>query len=198
MKLIEEVRNIETESVKNKDWYYYGIFKDNYESILQNGIECQKSYGDHNGESKYYVSVYKERINDVGVNVSDIYYFLEKHYPMFVLDHIHPIPCICNSKFEIFEDTIIPLRRSFSYDEYQVFWKIKPEKIIGLECALLNWSRSYPSEFKKRIEKVQEILMCMKSLGIDFLPVYDNSIRREDKTEEVDKEGLIYLCRNLK
>lgn len=196
MNLIQEIRDIETKCVKNKDWYYHEITKGDYKNILQNGLECQFCCEEYNGEDKYYISVYKERIENGSVNVADYYYSLERCNPLAVIGDIHAIPCNDNPKYNIFKDTILPLRYSCFYDEYQVFWKIKPEKIIGLECALLNWSKNYSRYFLEKIDQVKEIIRYMESLGID-LPIYDNSLKLENETLEVDKEGLLYLSRKL-
>lgn len=188
-----EIEKIETgRFVKNLDWFYHGFDFGNITAILNKGILAKK-YLDFptpnfglNG--KHYISVSKD------MNVSGgAFNRYKQSGPLMILDNIKALKCKYKKLYYPFRLTAFPFRYTEWTDEYQVYSKILPDKFVGIECMVYDWTKENNLFLLKRFRSMLEV---MQSLGVK-LPIYDFS--REDSCviHEVDQEAFLELSKCL-
>ena len=190
---LKDIEQIEKEVIKNPDWYYHGYDFASTSDILKEGILARKylSCLDEDGlNGKHYVSVAK----DVeGKNKALTRY---KHQgPLAILnENLKVIECKHSKFYELFRYTMLPLRYTHWSDEYQVFSKIKPNKIIGFECMAYLWAKEGNIALLRRLRTMIE---TMQKLDCD-LPMYDFSRQEGNDVHELDKKGYLEVTKSLK
>ena len=184
-----KIKKIETKTInKNPDWFYHGCDFGNIPNILKDGILAKK-YLDYpcpnfglNG--KYYISVAKD--TNLSDNALDQYKYKG---PLVVMDNLKVIKCKESKLYKLFINTQIPLRYTVWSDEYQVFSKITPDKIIAIECMAYEWTKHGNILMLKRLRKMIEVMNSLNSK----LPIYDYSREENGIVHELDKEAYLKL-----
>ncbi len=189
--LIKEnkIKNIETKTIpKNPDWFYHGCDFGNVPNILEKGVLAKKLLNEKNLNyglnGKYYISVAKD--TNLPNNALDEYKY---NGPLVVMDGLKVIKCKESKLYKLFRYTPIPLRYTVWPDEYQVYSKITPDKIIAIECMAYEWMENRNIFLLKRLRKMIEV---MNSLNCD-LPIYDYSREENGIVHELDKEAYLEL-----
>lgn len=181
------IEDIEKTSYVNLDWYYHAFrYSDNdFTDIIENGILCNKLQGrqpdGYNG--KYYISLYKYVETPAFASAYQVY----RNTASIIVDGINPILCRKTPFYGIFENSILPFRTSSFEDEYQQFWRIDPERYIGIRVPLLNW---YKKGLRSYLENVREMIWLMKEHGVE-LPIYDFSRFDGGEAHVVDQDGYL-------
>ncbi len=188
-----EVEKIETNFVKNSEWFYHGYDFCFTEDIIKKGILARKylSCPDEDGlNGKHYVSIAK----DIEGEKKALTRY--KHQgPLAIMDEsLKVIECKQSKFYELFRYTRLPFRYTEWSDEYQVYSKIKPNKIIGFECMAYLWAKEGNIALLRRLRMMIEI---MQKLNCD-LPIYDFSRQEGDNVHELDKEAYLELSKTLK
>lgn len=188
-----EIEKIEKSFVKNPDWFYHGYDFCNTPDIIKEGILARKylSCQDEDGlNGKHYVSIAKD-IDGEGKALTRY-----KHQgPLAIMDEsLKVIECKHSKFYKLFRYTILPFRYTDWSDEYQVFSKIKPDKIIGFECMAYLWAKDGNIALLRRLRTMIE---TMNQLECE-LPIYDFSRQDGDKVHELDKEAYLELTKSLK
>lgn len=195
------IKDIEDKSINISDsWFYHASYfdEDIYKSILTSGIKSRIVRGDYGRNccwnGMFYISVMKAVKYAIKDNAWNSFYPV---YPMFVLKDIPVIPCkylkIGDKMFLFYdsiEDTFLPFRGSGYIDEYQVFKKIKPEKIIALQFAIEKATTQIEAK-TSYLRKLFKIVKLLDELGKDML-IFDYSTGKE-----INKEKCLTLSRNL-
>lgn len=196
---LREIERIETKSiVKKPDWFYHGFYFESTAGIIENGILARKHLNffcksDNIGNNgTHYISVVKE-INDANRGFS-MYKHIKNHRPLVILKGIKAIKCRESSLYNKFINTPLPFRYSPWSEEYQVYSKIQPYKIIGIECMVYAWAEQGDIF---RLRRVRQMLELMKQLDSQ-LPVYDFSREKDGLVNEVDKEAFLEVSKSLK
>lgn len=167
----------------NGNWYYhifeynktesYNIFK---QGIKSNFLLKKKSNGGYNGI--YYISLSKRTNEDKQI------YKLIENMPMFIIDeNIKTIHAKSSNKFGSFINSPLPLRTSQYNDEYQVFLKINPNRIKGINFKLYKNPNTI-NQLKNDLIILKKIVLYLKENNIN-MPIYDNSTKREINKEKV-------------
>lgn len=172
------------------DYYYHGFLynQNSFIDMLIDGIKCPKlidetSYNGSNG--KYYICLSK----NINVKKSSFNLF-SSFRPMFILDNITPLK---THKYG-FTKSILPIREGIYDDEYQSFYKINSNKIIGIQYKIYEML-SNDSKVKKMFNmndedcikylyNLKEMIEILNKLSID-IPIYDFSAMKEINKEKV-------------
>lgn len=180
----------------NDNWYFHAT-SNNAEvvmKILEEGIKSsylrnvkQNPNLDHfNG--KYYISLYKYKTLDDGLNK-----WLDK-YPRFVIDDIKPLYADRRklNLRRMFINTRLPLRTSEWDGEYQQYLFIEPSKFVALGYDLSYMFKDIEGLDKDIIIKLQkDNLQLLKNIIVYMnqiekqLPIYDFSTKKEINKEKV-------------
>lgn len=190
---LREIEKIEKDSViKNTDWYYHGFDFAYTSDILKEGILAKRHLGyacpNFGLNGKYYISVAKDITGD------DLALSSYKQYgPLAILDNLKVIKCKKSQLNRLFIYTPIPLRYSAWSDEYQVYDKIAPEKIIGFECMVHEWVKKDNIFLLRRLHTMIEIMQLLDC----NLPMYDFSRQEGDNVHELDKEEYLKLSESI-
>ncbi len=138
---------------------------------------------------KYYVSIAKD------IDGEDRALTRYKNSgPLVILDNLKVIKCKKSNFYRLFNRTPLPLRYTAWSDEYQVYDKISPDKIIGFECMVYDWAKSGNLFLLKRFRTMLEIMQQLKC----ELPIYDYSREEENVVHELDKEAFLEISKPLK
>lgn len=191
---LREIEKIETKNiVKQPDWFYHGFNFSRTANIIENGILAKKHLyfpcPNIGINGKHYISVAKD-IN--GAKRAFTIYKIDR--PLAILEGIKVIECKKSKVYRLFINTPLPFRYSPWSDEYQVYSKIQPDKIIGIECMVYAWAEQGDISKLRRFRKMIEI---MKELDRQ-LPIYDFSREKDDLVHEVDKEAFLEVSESLK
>lgn len=185
------IKKFEDKSIQNLGNYYYHGFLYNekdFRDMLLNGIKCSKLVDNvsHNGSNgKYYICLSKKM--DVKKSSFDLF---SSFRPMFILNNIKPSR---THKYG-FTNLILPLREGIYDDEYQYFYKIKSNKIIGIQYKIYEML-STDSKAKKMFNmnnqdcinylyNLKEMIEILNKLNIN-IPIYDYSTMKEINKEKV-------------
>ncbi len=193
---LREIEKIETGNiVKNPDWFYHGTSFEYVADILKNGILAKKylSYAvpDFGLNGKHYICIAHDAEE---YHPEDKIYWYKLKGPLMILDHLEDvIKCKKNPLYRRLKYTSLPFRYSNWDGEYQVYDKISPEKLVGIECMVYEWVKEDNSFL---LRNLREILEKMQKLEID-LPVYDFSRQEDDRVHELDKEAFLELSEQL-
>ena len=190
---LKDIDQIEKSFVKNPDWYYHGYDFASTSDIIEEGILARKylSCQDPDGlNGKHYVSIAKDiEGEDRALNR------YKYNGPLAILDeNLKVIECKHSNFYKIFRYTMLPFRYTDWSDEYQVFSKIKPDKIIGFECMAYLWCKEGNIDLLRRLRTMIE---TMQQLDCD-LPIYDFSRQEGDNVHELDKEEYLEVTKSLK
>ncbi len=176
--------------IKNADWYYHGFDFALMSDILEEGILSKRhlnfSCPNFGLNGKYYVSVAKDI---TGKDCALPYY--QKSGPLVILDNLKVIKCHKSNFYRLFKYTPLPFRYTAWSDEYQVYDKISPDKIIGFECMVYDWAKNGNLFLLKRFRTMLEIMQQLKC----ELPIYDYSREDEDVVHELDKEAFLEISK---
>ncbi len=198
MNIADEIKSIESLTAKNPEWYYHRIIYDAraFKDMLNTGIKCRKLLKQKDSDSIYngtfYISLYKDLSTYVDLGHSAFAIF-SGFYPNFIIEDIHPVKCRNDVDYSLFRNSIFPFRNSPLQDEYQEFWHIAPEKIVGLQCSILNW---YQKGSKYSLEILRDIIKIMQEYKIN-LPIYDYSRASEETAHMIDKERYLELTKKM-
>jgi len=190
---LSKIEKIETENImKDLNWFYHGFDFGNIAEIMNKGVLAKK-YLDFPVQNfglngKHYISVAKDT-NQPG-NALNKY---KRTGPLVILDDIKAIKCQKKKIYYPFRLTALPFRYTEWVDEYQVYSKILPEKFIGLECMVYDWTRENNLFLLKRF---REMLMVMKALDIQ-LSIYDFSREKDNMIHELNKEAFLEVSKCL-
>lgn len=187
------IRSMECQSSLDMKWYYHAFRynEDYFLNMINQGIKCNKLLGKtscdctHNG--RYFISLSKIVVAS-GKENSAFDNFLS--WPGFIIDNIKATKCVQVSAPTILGDTLIPIRFSSNYDEYQAFKVIDPSKFVGLRCCLLSWYRSGKREY---LENLKKMILALDSQNVD-LRIYDYSRRDGTSVHVVDQDGYLTGC----
>lgn len=189
---LKEIETVEKKVVKNPDWFYHGYDFGNTAKILEKGILAKKHLDFQKGNfglnGKHYISVAKD-INE-GWRALTKY---KNNGPVAILDGLKVIECKYSKLYKLFIYTPLPFRYTEWPDEYQVYSQIQPDKIIGIECMVYNWTEQGNIFLLKRFRTMLEV---MKELDSQ-LPIYDFSRQEGDNVHELDKEAFLELSKRL-
>lgn len=191
---INEIEKVETKCiVKNLNWFYHGFDFGNITKIVKDGILAKKYLdfptSDFGLNGKHYISISKDIID----HPCSAFHSYKRAHPLIILDNVDAIKCKQSTLYRPFRLTSLPFRYSDWVDEYQVYSKISPDKIIGIECMVYDWTRDDILFLLKRFRSMLEV---MQSLDIKF-PVYDFSRQKNGIVHEVDQEAFLSLTKCL-
>ena len=184
---LEIIDFVEDKNVQvNPDWFYHGspFDIDSYKSIMRKGILCAKARGDvnirFNGE--YYVCLSK----NISSRFSAYDIFL-KRGPMFIVrDAIHVFRANKQGVLANFcINTPFPIRMGGYDDEYQVFWKVKPREIVGIELLIKSYvERAYDKSFVSALKMLKTLVKLVNDID-SSIPVYDFTDNKEINKDKV-------------
>ncbi len=164
-------------TISNSLFYDFCFNKESFISYLTNGIQCRKllNLPTTTYEGQYYISLLKPTFNfELGENSS--LFIINRHILTF-------LPKEVTSFTEKFVDTPLPIRCSDNIYEYQAFYRIKPNKIIGIHYDLTRIVDL------TRLKELKLLVETLKSIDKD-IPIYDLYIDRE-----IDKEKVLELIK---
>ena len=190
---LKELEKIDKDNIfKNPEWFYHGYDFAMTSDILEEGILSKRHLNypcpNFGLNGKYYISIAKDTATEDRALTGYI-----NSGPLAILDNLKVIKCKKSQFYRLFTQTPLPLRYTAWSDEYQVYDKIGPDKIIGFECMVYDWVKKDRIFLLKRLRTMLEI---MQNLKCD-LPVYDFSRQEGDKVHELDKKGFLELSEPL-
>lgn len=190
---LREIEKMETKSVqKDPDWFYHGFDFGRAEDILSNGILAKK-YLDFPVQNfglngKHYISIAKD-IDQPGGALNRY----KNAGPLMIIDNVKAIKCENKKLYYPIRFTRLPFRYTAWSDEYQVYSKILPDKFVGIECMVYDWSKSNNLFLLKRLRYMLELMKTMDTK----LPIYDFSREEDGMVHELDKESFLELSNQL-
>ncbi len=165
---------------------FYSAFKydrDKFISILNKGVLSKKLYGCNTNNNfgfcgPHFISLFKleKEYYDSYEYASHRY----KYYPQFMIDKrvkAYKTKYVDNGRDSriMLRNTIIPLRCSNYYDEWQVKSKIDKEYIIGIMFRIKEIvERENMEEVKTSLLELYDIIKILNEMNKD-LPIYDYS-----------------------
>lgn len=178
----EIIKSIESDAVRDMNWYYHayqGIDASyRLKRMLLEGIKCRlllydkrDLYGTYSytfaKNGHHFISLSKD-IDAIPEKSSFLHYLNEIN---IIIDRIFAFKCSTEKDYKRFRFTAVPLRSSGYHDEYQAYRHISPKHFVGLQCSLLNW---YYNGYTFKFADLKNLLTIMAEEGID-LPIYDYS-----------------------
>ena len=196
--MVDDIKSIEFSQEIDLAWFYHSVSytHDDYKNILEEGIKCnhllnKTSTGRFNGP--YYISL-------SNITIPDNMTFLKYAYyskPSIIISGIEPIFCEGRHDYEKYIDTKDRRRISNLPGEYQYYYHIKQEYIIGILYNLYYYINSGNSDSQRfRLKELTDLIELLKSLNKD-IPIYDYSRRAKTSAHVIDKEKILSLTSNL-
>lgn len=173
----KEMETMFIRSFRKPDWYYHAFLYEgkDFTDMVTGGIKCRKLLGDTSNNGKNYIGnngghyISLSKMMFIPEKFSSYVYYINS--PAFIIEGIRPLKCKYSFDSEILNSTILPFRTSSFYDEYQQFWKINRDSIVGLRSLVFKW---YLENDKQSLEGLRDMIVIMKRFNFS-IPVYDYS-----------------------